>query len=124
MSTERVNNLFKLSDQGINNVGEVFYNLNEAELLSKAVDRKEGELGIGEVLLVNTGEHTGLSPNDRFIVRTKDVEDKIWWENNTPMAESAFDVLEKDFRLHMKERDFFVQDLYGGADPDHRLIIV
>ena len=40
MSTERVNNLFKLSDQGINNVGEVFYNLNEAELLSKAVDRK------------------------------------------------------------------------------------
>ena len=121
MSTERVNNLFKLSDQGINNVGEVFYNLNEAELLSKAVDRKEGELGIGEVLLVNTGEHTGRSPNDRFIVRTKDVEDKIWWENNTPMAESAFDVLEKDFRLHMKERDFFVQDLYGGADPDHRL---
>ena len=121
MSTERVNNLFKLSDQGFNNVGEVFYNLNEAELLSKAVDRKEGELGIGEVLLVNTGEHTGRSPNDRFIVRTKDVEDKIWWENNTPMAESAFDVLEKDFRSHMKERDFFVQDLYGGADPDHRL---
>ena len=121
MSTERVNNLFKLSDQGINNVGEVFYNLNEAELLSKAVDRKEGELGIGEVLLVNTGEHTGRSPNDRFIVRTKDVEDKIWWENNTAMAESAFDVLEKDFRSHMKERDFFVQDLYGGADPDHRL---
>lgn len=121
MSTERVNNLFKLSDQGINNVGEVFYNLNEAELLSKAVDRKEGELGIGEVLLVNTGEHTGRSPNDRFIVRTKDVEDKIWWENNTPMAKSAFDVLEKDFRSHMKERDFFVQDLYGGADPDHRL---
>ena len=37
------------------------------------------------------------------------------------MAESAFDVLEKDFRSHMKERDFFVQDLYGGADPDHRL---
>jgi phosphoenolpyruvate carboxykinase (ATP) len=37
------------------------------------------------------------------------------------MAESAFDVLEKDFRSHMKERDFFVQDLYGGADADHRL---
>ena len=121
MSAERVNQSFKLSNQGIKGVGQIFYNLNEAELLSEAVDRKEGELGIGHVLLVSTGEHTGRSPKDRFIVRTKDVEDKIWWENNTPMDESAFDLLERDLKTHMKDMDFFVQDLYGGADPEHRL---
>ena len=121
MSAERVNQSFKLSNQGIKGVGQIFYNLNEAELLSEAVDRKEGELGIGHVLLVSTGEHTGRSPKDRFIVRTKDVEDKIWWENNTPMDVSAFDLLERDLKRHMKGMDFFVQDLYGGADPEHRL---
>ena len=57
MSAERVNQLFRLSNQGIDGLGRVFYNLNESELLSEAVNRKEGELGIGDVLLVNTGEN-------------------------------------------------------------------
>ena len=99
MSAERVNQLFRLSSQGIDGLGRVFYNLNESELLSEAVSRKEGELGIGKALLVNTGEHTGRSPNDRFIVKTEDVADKIWWENNQPMTELAFDNLEKDLEI-------------------------
>ena len=123
MSAERVNQLFRLSNQGIDGLGRVFYNLNESELLSEALSRKEGELGIGKVLLVNTGEHTGRSPNDRFIVKTEDVADKIWWENNQPMTELAFDNLEKDFKRHMKDKDYFVQDLYGGAQVEHRLNI-
>ena len=105
MSAERVNQLFRLSNQGIDGLGRAFYNLNESELLSEAVNRKEGELGIGNVLLVNTGEHTGRSPTDRFIVRTDDVIDKIWWENNQPMTEVAFDRLEEDFMSHMKGKD-------------------
>jgi len=123
MSAERVNQLFRLSDQGIDGLGNVFYNLNESELLSEAVNRQEGELGIGDVLLVNTGEHTGRSPTDRFIVRTDDVIDQIWWENNQPMDESAFDRLEKDFKLHMQDKDYFVQDLHGGAQAEYRLNI-
>ena len=123
MSAERVNQSFRLSSQGIDGLGRVFYNLNESELLSEAVSRKEGELGIGNVLLVNTGEHTGRSPNDRFIVKTEDVADKIWWENNQSMTELAFDNLEKDFKLHMKDKDYFVQDLYGGAQAEYRLNI-
>ena len=46
MSAERVNQLFRLSNQGIDGLGRVFYNLNESELLSEALSRKEGELGI------------------------------------------------------------------------------
>ena len=123
MSAERVNQLFRLSNQGIDGLGRVFYNLNESELLSEAVNRKEGELGIGDVLLVNTGEHTGRSPTDRFIVRTDDVINKIWWENNQPMTEVAFDRLEEDFMSHMKGKDYFIQDLYAGAQAEHRLNI-
>ncbi|HHS89155.1 MAG TPA: phosphoenolpyruvate carboxykinase, partial [Rhodobacteraceae bacterium] len=61
------------------------------------------------------------SPKDKFVVRTPDVEDTIWWENNQPMDPAAFDRLHADMLDHMKGRDFFVQDLFGGADPANRL---
>ena len=71
--------------------------------------------------MVSTGQYTGRSPNDKFIVRTPSVEDHIWWENNQPMEPDAFDVLYADMLEHMKGRDYFVQDLFGGADPENRL---
>lgn len=37
------------------------------------------------------------------------------------MAPDAFDRLHADMLEHMKGRDYFVQDLFGGADPVHRL---
>jgi phosphoenolpyruvate carboxykinase (ATP) len=70
---------------------------------------------------VTTGEHTGRSPKDKFVVRTPSVEDSIWWDNNSPMAPDAFDRLEADMRAHLQGREVFVQDLYAGADPAHRL---
>ncbi len=55
------------------------------------------------------------------MVRTASVEDTIWWDNNAPMAADAFDRLHKDMLAHMQGRDYFVQDLFGGADPEHQL---
>ena len=49
------------------------------------------------------------------------MENTIWWENNAPMAPDAFDRLHADMLEHMKGGDYFVQDLYAGADPAHRL---
>jgi phosphoenolpyruvate carboxykinase (ATP) len=49
------------------------------------------------------------------------VEDKIWWENNPPMDPAKFDALYADMLAHMKGGTFYVQDLFGGADPAHRL---
>jgi phosphoenolpyruvate carboxykinase (ATP) len=71
--------------------------------------------------LCSTGQYTGRSPKDKFVVRTPSVEDSIWWENNAPMAPEAFDRLHADMLAHMQGRDYFVQDLYAGADPIHRL---
>src|SRR5690606_775854 len=45
----------------------------------------------------------------------------IWWENNAPMAPDAFERLHADMVAHMKGGDFFVQDLYACAAPEHRL---
>ncbi len=119
--TSRVNPNCRLEDQGIEGLGQVYYNLLEPALMTEAVARGEGQIGLGGTFLVSTGSHTGRSPKDKFVVRTPEVEDTIWWDNNKPMDPAAFDRLHADMLAHMKGRDYFVQDLFGGADPAERL---
>ncbi|WP_136649199.1 phosphoenolpyruvate carboxykinase [Paracoccus aeridis] len=121
MSDPRVNPNFRLEDQGLREAGEVHYNLLEPALIEAAVRRGEGKLGLGGAFLVHTGAKTGRSPKDKFVVRTPGVEDTIWWDNNPPMEPEAFQRLYDDMLEHMKGREYFVQDLYAGADPEQRL---
>jgi len=121
MTEGRVNPTQSLEAQGMSGLGTVYYNLIEPDLVSEAIRRGEGTLGQGGTLLVTTGKHTGRSPKDKFVVETANVANDIWWENNAPMAPEAFDRLHDDMIAHMKGRDYFVQDLYAGADPTHRL---
>ncbi len=117
MTIGRVNPQLRLEDQGIEGLGAVYYNLIESDLVEVALKRGEGTLGRGGALLVTTGTFTGRSPKDKHIVKTADIADNIWWENNAEMAPEAFDALHADMLEHMKGRDYFVQDLVGGADP-------
>lgn len=117
----RVNPNFTLEDQKITGLGNVYYNLIEPDLITHALTRDEGELGKGGAFLVSTGKFTGRSPNDKHIVKSASVADKIWWDANAAMSEDGFDALYTDMIAHMKGRDYFVQDLFGGADPAQRL---
>ncbi|MBK6467049.1 MAG: phosphoenolpyruvate carboxykinase [Rhodobacter sp.] len=110
-----------LEKQGISGAAAVYYNLIEPALVEQAVQRGEGRLGKGGAFLCTTGQFTGRSPKDKFVVRTPSVEDSIWWDNNAPMDPAAFARLKADMLEHVKGRDLFVQDLYGGADPVHRV---
>ena len=121
MTDGRVNPARRLENQGITGMGHVHYNYLEPALVEAAVARDEGHLGRGGALLVTTGQFTGRSPKDKFVVRTPSVENTIWWDNNASMSPLGFDALHSDLLTHMKGRDFFVQDLYAGADPIHRL---
>ncbi|MFO1174951.1 MAG: phosphoenolpyruvate carboxykinase [Paracoccaceae bacterium] len=121
MNIGRVNPANPVEEQGIQGLGRIYYNLQEPGLVEEALKRGEGTLGKGGSFLVTTGKHTGRSPKDKFVVRTPSVEDTIWWENNAPMTPEAFDRLYADMLAHMKGRDYFVQDLFAGADPEHRL---
>jgi phosphoenolpyruvate carboxykinase (ATP) len=121
MTNGRVNPSQRLEDQGISGLGHVYYNYIEPALIEAAVSRGEGTLGKGGAFLCSTGQFTGRSPKDKFVVRSASTEDTIWWDNNAPMTEAAFDLLHADMLAHMKGRDYFVQDLFGGADPVYRL---
>ena len=121
MTNGRVNPQFTLEDQGITGLGTVYYNLLEPTLIEQALERKEGTLGKGGAFLVSTGKFTGRSPKDKHVVKTASVADSIWWENNAAMSEAGFEALYEDMIAHMQGRDYFVQDLFGGADPANRL---
>ena len=121
MTEPRVNPNCRLEDQGITGFGNAYYNLLEPALIEAAIQRGEGRLGLGGAFLVSTGAHTGRSPKDKHVVRTPSVENTIWWENNREMTPEAFDRLHADMLAHMKGKDYFVQDLFGGADPALRL---
>ena len=92
-----------------------------AELVELALERGEGRLSATGSFVVETGEHTGRSAQDKFVVRDEATEAAIWWDNNKPMAAANFEVLLEDFIAHAKGLDLFVQDLHAGADKTHRL---
>jgi phosphoenolpyruvate carboxykinase (ATP) len=96
-------------------------NAREAELVEHAIRRGEGRLSAMGALVVETGQHTGRSAEDKYIVRDAETEREIWWENAKAMSEEQFDRLLADFIAFARHKDLFVQDLFAGADPAHRL---
>ncbi|MBK0327703.1 phosphoenolpyruvate carboxykinase [Rhodobacteraceae bacterium F11138] len=121
MTVGRVNPNFRLEDQGITGVENVHYNLLEPAIIEHALRKGEGALGQGGSFMVETGKFTGRSPKDKHVVRSATTEETIWWDNNAPMEPDAFDRLYDDMIAHMKDREYFVQDMFVGADPMHRL---
>lgn len=121
MTQGRVNPLQQLEHQGIEGVAVAHYNYVEAALVEAAVARGEGRLGRGGAFLCATGQFTGRSPKDKFVVRSAATENTVWWENNAAIAPDAFARLKADMLAHVQGRELFVQDLYAGADPLHRL---
>ncbi|MGL4488027.1 MAG: phosphoenolpyruvate carboxykinase, partial [Rhizobiaceae bacterium] len=121
MRTGTFNKDFPLAHSGVNDAAHVYYNLGEAELYEQALARKEARIAAGGALVALTGQHTGRSAKDKFIVRDANTERQIWWDNNKPMDPAAFERLHADFLAHAKGKVLFVQDLIGGADEAHAL---
>ena len=99
----------------------VHHNTREIELSEEAIRRGEARFSAAGALVVETGAHTGRSAQDKYTVRDATTEKAVWWDNNKPMTPEQFDLLWADFSAHAKTREMFVQDLYAGADPAHRL---
>jgi phosphoenolpyruvate carboxykinase (ATP) len=113
---------FTLSHQGIDTPATLHWNLETAPLVETSVCRGEGMLAEDGPLVVATGKHTGRSAKDKFIVRDATTEGTIWWDNNKAMSPEHFAALKVDFLAALGERDtLFVQDLYGGSQPEHRV---
>src|SRR5215204_5310462 len=113
-----------LEDHGITNVARVYWNLSTPALYEEAVRRREGSISAAGPLVCRTGQHTGRSPNDKFIVREPSTEDRVWWSKvNRPIEAANFDALHQRLLNYVEGKELFVQDCYAGADPRYRLAV-
>ncbi len=106
---------------GLGEAKSIRYNFSEPQLYEEAIRRGEADLTIDGALRARTGQHTGRSPKDKFVVRDASTEPHIWWDNNKPMSPEHFEVLRQDMLAHAKDKELFVQDLIGGADAENAL---
>ena len=114
----------ELTQYGIQNLKATHWNLGSAQLVEKAIERQEGLLSGGGALVVKTGEFTGRSPKDKYVVREAGTETTVEWGSvNQPMTEAAFDQILSKLVKSWEGTELFVQDCYGGADPKYTLPI-
>jgi phosphoenolpyruvate carboxykinase (ATP) len=100
------------------------WNLSAAALYEEAVRRDEGLIAADGPLACRTGQHTGRSPNDKFVVREPSSEAEIaWGKVNSPMESAQFDLLHRDLLSSLAGKDLFVLDCFAGADPKYRLAV-
>jgi phosphoenolpyruvate carboxykinase (ATP) len=102
-----------------------FHYQETPEQLQKAT--LEMDMGVettNGTLAVNTGEFTGRSPMDRFIVKDDITKDKVWWGNiNIPFEKDKFDSLYAKVIDYLNKKELFVRDSYACADPEYQLNI-
>ena len=117
------NRTVDLSEHGLEPSGNVHWNMGPEELHRMAVELNEAKLTSDSVLLAVTGERTGRSPNDRFIVDEAGMAEEVWWgEVNRPTAPAVFDRLLVKVQEHLNSVEHvFVKDAFCGADKDYRM---
>lgn len=111
-----------LEKVGISSAKEVHWNLTPAELVEEALANKEGVLTDTGALMCDTGEFTGRSPKDRFVVKDSKTADTVWWGDiNIPFPEDKFDALLQKVTNFLADKKLYVRDAYAGALQEHRL---
>jgi phosphoenolpyruvate carboxykinase (ATP) len=123
MSTQ-VERAHGLEALGIVRSGRVHWNLSPAALYEEALRKGEAQLAVDGPLVARTGQHTGRSPNDKFVVREPSSEKHVHWGPvNRPIDEARFDTLHRDMMLYVQDKELYVLDAWAGADPAYRLPI-
>ena len=110
-----------LESVGFKTFDTVRYNFGTAELYEEALRRGEAQLTAHGALRALTGQHTGRSAKDKFVVRDETTSGQIWWDNNKEMSPEHFALLHADMLAHTNGMSLYVQDLIGGADEVNAL---
>jgi phosphoenolpyruvate carboxykinase (ATP) len=119
---EAVRSDYGLENLGLTNLRKIYWNLPVEALYEEILFRGEANLAVMGPLVVNTGKHTARAANDKFIVREATTEGDIWWgQYNRPISADKFEALFNRLQGYLQGRDVFVQDCFGGADPEYRL---
>jgi len=102
--------------------GKAHWNLSPDQLTHIAVSAGQAKITSAGAVAINTGEFTGRSPKDKFIVKDEMTKDTVWWNNfNIPFDEIKFNGLHQKMINYFNGKEFFVRDAYACADPRYRM---
>ena len=83
---------YGLENHGLRNLNMEYWTLTTPQLVERVVSRREGVLAHEGAVIVRTGNHTGRSANDKFIVRTGAAAREVNWGTiNKPIAPHQFE---------------------------------
>lgn len=103
---------------------KIHYQLSASELHDITLKEKMGKEADSGALVIHTGEFTGRSPKDRFIVNDDITRDKVWWGKvNIPFSTENFDKLYDKVMDYLDGRDLYVRDCYACSDANYRINI-
>jgi phosphoenolpyruvate carboxykinase (ATP) len=112
-----------ITDLGIKNA-KAFWNLSSKELSKIAVEKGQAKITSQGAIAINTGEFTGRSPLDRFIVKDNLTKEHVWWGDvNQSFDENKFDLLHEKMLKHLKGKELYVRDAYACAEEKYRMNI-
>ena len=115
---------FNLEQNGLKGLKAAHWNLTAPQLIEEALSRSEGVLSDTGALVVRTGQFTGRSPKDKYVVSDETTESAVHWGAvNQPLSEDAFDGIYRRLLRHWEGREVFVQDCFGGAGRANRMAI-
>jgi len=110
-----------LSEIVIANATAVHRNLSTPVLYEHAVRREEGKLLQGGTFAVRSGARTGRSPDDKFVVKTSNISELVWWgQHNNPMTPDVYERVKARILQYLKDKEIYVQDCVVSQDPAHR----
>jgi phosphoenolpyruvate carboxykinase (ATP) len=118
------NPLASLESVGLKNYKTAYWNLTPEELTEHSIRKGMGELADSGALVIHTGEFTGRSPDDRFIVKDSMTASKVHWGKvNIPFESRNFDKLWRKCCAYLKKKEVYVRDLRANAsaNPDYQL---
>ncbi len=121
-----------LKEYGISNFKEIIYNpsydaLYKEELNPNLKGYEKGYLTELGAINVMTGEFTGRSPKDKYIVKDAVTEDTIWWDNDTfpndnkPLSTEVWKDLKQLVAEQLSNEKLYIIDGYAGANKNSRL---
>ena len=122
--SNRTTRLPDLSNIMAGRAKHIFYQLTPADLIEKALKRNEGALADTGALAIDTGEFTGRSPKDRFIVEDEITRDNVWWGKvNLRFDAEKFDSLLQKVTQYLAGGDIFVRDCCACANEKYHIDI-
>ena len=96
--------------------------LSNEELIQEAINNDEGVIASNGAFSTSTGERTGRSPNDRFIVKEAGTKNLIdWGEINKPFEEEKFDALWNKVETYLAEKNRYISNVHVGSHDEHYL---